>query len=61
MVTVTTDVGTMNAELVEGPIRQGNVAMYFPEANILVPGKVDPQLKTPSFKRTSVTINKIMK
>jgi hypothetical protein len=30
--------------------------MYFPEANVLVPGTVDPQSKTPAFKSVLVTI-----
>ena len=51
----------MNVELIEGPIRQGYVAMYFPEANILVPDKVDPKSKTPSFKKTSATIENLKK
>ena len=37
-------------------IRSGNVLMYYPEANVLVPHKVDPLSKTPGFKGTRVTI-----
>ena len=33
-----------------------NVAMYFPEANILVPKAVDPKSKTPSFKLVPVAV-----
>lgn len=55
-VSVESEVGTMKVELVQGPIRAGNVAMYYPEANQLTPRKIDPQSKTPSFKRTSVKI-----
>ena len=54
---VESSVGSMTVELVEGAIRAGNVAMYFPEANELVPGRVDPKSKTPSFKRTQVNIS----
>jgi hypothetical protein len=28
-------------------IRPGNAAMYYPEANILVPRRIDPESKTP--------------
>jgi molybdopterin-dependent oxidoreductase alpha subunit len=37
-------------------IRAGNVAMYYPEANRLVPRDVDPQSKTPAFKSVIVEI-----
>jgi molybdopterin-dependent oxidoreductase alpha subunit len=37
-------------------IRAGNAAMYFPEANELVPTATDPLSKTPSFKSVLVTL-----
>ena len=37
-------------------IRVGNVAMYYPESNVLVPSAVDPLSKTPAFKSVAVTI-----
>ena len=37
-------------------IRPGNAAMYYPEANILVPKDVDPLSKTPAFKLVPVTV-----
>ncbi len=37
-------------------IRAGNVAMYYPESNVLVPHAVDPLSKTPAFKSIPVTI-----
>ena len=37
-------------------IRPGNAAMYYPEANILVPRDADPETKTPAFKSVPVTI-----
>jgi anaerobic selenocysteine-containing dehydrogenase len=37
-------------------IRQGNAAMYYPEANVLVPHDVDPLSKTPAFKSIAVSI-----
>ncbi len=53
---VESEIGRMKVTLVEGPIKNGNAAMYFPEANAIVPGEIDPQSKTPSFKRISVKI-----
>ena len=37
-------------------IRAGNAAMYYPEANALVPTATDPDSKTPSFKAVPVTV-----
>ena len=37
-------------------IRQGCVAMYYPESNVLVPKGVDPLSRTPSYKRVAVEI-----
>lgn len=40
----------------EAPIRAGNVAMYYPEANTLVPRIVDPRSRTPAFKDVRVRV-----
>jgi anaerobic selenocysteine-containing dehydrogenase len=37
-------------------IRAGNVAMYYPESNVLIPSTVDPLSKTPAFKSIAITI-----
>jgi hypothetical protein len=37
-------------------IRAGNAAMYYPEANALVPAEVDPQSRTPVFKAVPITV-----
>jgi molybdopterin-dependent oxidoreductase alpha subunit len=37
-------------------IKPGNLMMYYPEANVLVPRTLDPQSKTPAFKAVPVTI-----
>ncbi|MEX2139485.1 MAG: FdhF/YdeP family oxidoreductase [Pirellulales bacterium] len=37
-------------------IRAGNAAMYYPEANVLVPRTVDPRSKTPAFKCVVVAV-----
>lgn len=55
-VCIESETGAMNVELVAGPIRSGNVAMYYPEANVVVPAVIDPQSRTPAFKRTAVRI-----
>ena len=59
-VTVRSSAGVMHNILVrEYDIRAGNVAMYLPEANVLVPTEVDPQSKTPAFKAVKVTIEPV--
>lgn len=37
-------------------IRAGNLAVYYPEANVLVPRQVDPKSRTPVFKSVGVRI-----
>ena len=39
-------------------IKPGNIMMYYPEANVLVPRTHDAQSKTPSFKSVEVTVNR---
>jgi len=57
-VTVRSDAGEMSNILVrEIDIKPGNAAMYFPEANVLVPKTVDPASKTPAFKSVLVTVD----
>lgn len=58
-VTVRSVTGSMNGILVRSypAIRSGNVAMYCPEANILVPRHADVLSRTPSFKCVVVTIH----
>jgi hypothetical protein len=38
-------------------IRAGNAAMYYPEANALVPTTADPESQTPAFKSIAITID----
>lgn len=38
-------------------IRPGNVAMYYPECNVLVPRTTDPRSRTPAFKSVPVTLS----
>jgi molybdopterin-dependent oxidoreductase alpha subunit len=57
-VRVRSEAGTMTNILVhEFPdIRAGNAAMYYPEANQLVPRMVDPLSRTPAFKCTLIEV-----
>ena len=60
-VRVQSEAGEMTNVLVHAfeDIRAGNAAMYYPEANVLVPRAVDPKSKTPAFKCVLVTIEPI--
>ena len=49
-VRVSTDTGALNVVVAIVPIREGSAAMYYPEANALVPRRIDPRSKTPAFK-----------
>jgi molybdopterin-dependent oxidoreductase alpha subunit len=56
-VTVRSDTGDLpNVMVREVDIRPGNVVMYYPEANVLVPKVADPRSRTPAFKSTIITI-----
>jgi molybdopterin-dependent oxidoreductase alpha subunit len=58
-VTVRSDAGEMRSVLVRrAAIRAGNAAMYYPEANALVPRRVDERSRTPSFKNVRVRVAK---
>ena len=37
-------------------IRPGNLAVYFPEANVLVPRRIDASSRTPVFKSVAVRV-----
>jgi len=41
------------------PLPPGNAAMYYPEANVLVPRIADPESGTPVFKSTTATITRL--
>jgi molybdopterin-dependent oxidoreductase alpha subunit len=56
-VTVSSSAGQIASVLVrEVDIRPGNAAMYYPEANVLVPRDVDPESGTPSFKNVLIQV-----
>lgn len=58
-VRVKSEAGEMRLILVRPfDIRAGNAAMYYPEANALVPHSVDPLSKTPAFKSVAISIER---
>jgi anaerobic selenocysteine-containing dehydrogenase len=58
-VTVRSSAGALRNVLArEFDVRPGNAAMYFPEANVLVPTAVDQRSRTPAFKHVLVTVER---
>ena len=57
-VTISSEAGSLPNILVRefAEIKPGNALMYYPEANVLVPRRLDPASKTPAFKSVAVTI-----
>ncbi|HXC18175.1 MAG TPA: molybdopterin dinucleotide binding domain-containing protein, partial [Holophagaceae bacterium] len=55
-VRVSSEIGAMAVRVALVDIRPGNCAMYYPEANILVPARMDPRSKTPAFKAVPVRV-----
>ena len=49
-VEVVTEVGRMRVVAAFIDIPAGNLAMYYPEANRVIPRRVDPDSGTPAFK-----------
>jgi molybdopterin-dependent oxidoreductase alpha subunit len=49
-------VGAMEARVRLAPLPPGNLAMYYPEANVLVPRAIDPRSATPAFKSTTARV-----
>jgi anaerobic selenocysteine-containing dehydrogenase len=56
-VTVRTDTGALPGVLVrEIDIPPGNAAMYYPEANVLIPKVADGASRTPAFKSVEISV-----
>ncbi|HTL99286.1 MAG TPA: FdhF/YdeP family oxidoreductase, partial [Holophagaceae bacterium] len=55
-VRVSSEIGQMAVRVAIVDIRAGNCAMYYPEANTLVPARLDPRSKTPAFKAVPVRV-----
>jgi anaerobic selenocysteine-containing dehydrogenase len=49
-------VGALEALVRLAPLPPGNLAMYYPEANVLVPRAVDPRSATPAFKSLTARV-----
>src|SRR5262245_8729370 len=49
-------VGSFDALVRIAPLPPGNLAMYYPEANVLIPREVDPRSGTPVFKSTTARL-----
>jgi molybdopterin-dependent oxidoreductase alpha subunit len=49
-------VGAMEARVRLAPLPPGNLAMYYPEANVLVPRAIDPRSATPGFKSLTARV-----
>ena len=57
-VRVITDTGELQVVVAIVDIRSGNLAMYYPEANVLVPRRVDRRSGTPAFKSVRARIQR---
>jgi molybdopterin-dependent oxidoreductase alpha subunit len=55
---ITSAAGEMRGQIVSAfdQIRPGNLAMYYPESNILVPKSADPLSRTPAYKSIAVRV-----
>jgi anaerobic selenocysteine-containing dehydrogenase len=49
-------VGSLDALVRVAPLPPGNVAMYYPEANVLIPREIDARSGTPAFKSTTARL-----
>ncbi len=60
-VAVCSEIGTLSNIVARAyeKIRPGNVLMYYPEANVLVPRHLDPASRTPAFKNVLVTLERM--
>jgi anaerobic selenocysteine-containing dehydrogenase len=56
-VEVTTEAGRLGVVVAFIDITPGNIAMYYPEANVLVPRVVDPESGTPAFKSIAARLD----
>ncbi len=58
-VIVESETGSLLSSVAIVDIRAGNLAMYYPEANALVPRRIDERSKTPAFKCVDVSIRPV--
>jgi anaerobic selenocysteine-containing dehydrogenase len=57
-VVVESAAGRLEVVAVLADIAPGSCAMYYPEANAIVPRRLDPRSKTPAFKSVAVRVRK---
>jgi anaerobic selenocysteine-containing dehydrogenase len=57
-VMVETEVGRLEVTAILAGLRPGNLAMYYPEANAIVPRRLDPRSKTPAFKSVAARVGR---
>jgi len=57
-VIVGTSAGRMRVVVALAALPPGNLAMYYPEANVLVPRRVDAASGTPAFKSIAARVEK---
>jgi molybdopterin-dependent oxidoreductase alpha subunit len=55
-VAVENTTGRMEAVVRFAPLPRGNLAMYYPEANVLIPRRIDPASGTPVFKAVAARV-----
>lgn len=55
-VRVETQCGSLDVTVAIVGLRPGNLAMYYPEANVLVPRLIDQRSKTPAFKSVAARL-----
>jgi molybdopterin-dependent oxidoreductase alpha subunit len=53
---VSTATGRLEVSVAIVDIRPGNLAMYYPEANAIVPGRIDARSRTPAFKSVAARL-----
>ena len=58
-VVVETEAGRLEVTVSITDIRPGSVAMYYPEANAIVPRRLDPRSKTPAFKSIAARVHRL--
>jgi molybdopterin-dependent oxidoreductase alpha subunit len=58
-VRVATAAGALDVVAAIADIRPGSIAMYYPEANALVPQRLDPRSRTPAFKSVAARVARV--
>lgn len=57
-VIVATEAGRLSVVVAFADLPPGNLAMYYPEANAIVPRRVDPESGTPAFKSVAARLER---